>query len=483
MNSLGSPIESRQQAFVIKIQYLIQTMKKIIAALPILLISTFSFSQVPAISNIKDLRDSVAKIVQKEHITGMMLGIATRDSVLFSGGFGYADIAANRKVDEHTLFRMGSVTKMFVSLAIMKLVSEGKLTLNDELAKLAPEVPFKNEWEATAPVRIIHLLEHSTGFDDIKLNRMYSLDTKENTDVEMMMVHKNSMVCRWKPGERQSYSNPNYAILGYLIYKLSGKPYDQYLTETVLTPLGMRNSNFNLRSKLANDVKEYIYKDGQTIQVPSVTLLSGPEGALWSSAADMTKFVQLFLRDGAPLFNKQQIDEIETTHSSLCSDIHLKSTYALGNFLFNIEGKYPWRGHAGLTGTCYSGCYYNRELNIGFVISSNSNNDNTRIEQLIISYFEQHKPSIALKAQELDKEAMQPFLGFYQFDSPRNEISAFVDKLQNLPEVYLRNDKLYLKPLIGEPLELIQVASMTFAFTDANTPSIVLQKIQKEKDA
>jgi CubicO group peptidase (beta-lactamase class C family) len=452
-------------------------MKKSILLLIFLSLSFFSFSQSSKpIESIRELTDSIEKIIQEEHITGLMLGIATSDSVLFSGGFGYADIRIKQKVDEHSLFRLGSVTKMFVSLGIMKLVNEGKLNLMDELAKLAPEVPFKNKWETTNPVRIVHLLEHTSGFDDIKINRMYSPYAKTYTDMEMMLNQQHSMNCRWKPGERQSYSNPNYAILGYIIHKLSGKSYDQYLTETVLKPLGMNRSNFNLSSKIEEDVKEYIYKNGQTIQVPSVALLSGPSGALWSNAEEMTRFLQLFLCNGAPLFNKRTIDEIETTHSPLCAVSHPKTAYSLGNFMFNIDGKYAWRGHAGLTGTCYSGCYYNRKLNIGFVISSNSNNDNARIEDLIISWVERNKPSVPLITQALDKKAIEPFLGFYQFESPRNEMSGFVDRLQNFPRIYLNNDKLYFKPLMGEPKELIQTAPMTFALMGTNTPSILFTK-------
>ena len=155
-------------------------------------------------SNIKNLLISIEEKVRQDHITGLMLGITTKDSVIFSGGFGYADLENRRKVDENTLFRMGSITKMFVSLGIMKLVSEGKLNLNDELKRIVPEVLFQNDWEETNPVRIVHLLEHTSGFDDIKLNAMYSLDTNENKGMDMILAHKNSMVTRWKPGERFS---------------------------------------------------------------------------------------------------------------------------------------------------------------------------------------------------------------------------------------------------------------------------------------
>ena len=396
-------------------------MKNAILILALLSFSIVSFSQkTGSINSIKQLTDSIEVIMKQENITGLMLGITTKDSVIFSGGFGYSDLDAKRRVDENTLFRMGSITKMFVSLGIMKLVSEGKLKLDDELKKIAPEVPFQNKWESTNPVRIVHLLEHTTGFDDIKLNRMYSLDAKENTGIDMMLVHKNSMICRWKPGERFAYSNPNYAILGYIIEKISGKPYNQYLTENILTPLGMMNSNFNLRSKFPQkDVKEYIVKNGKTIQVRSVTLLSGPQGALWSSAEDMVRFLQLFLRKGSPLFTANTIAEIETAHSSLAARSGQKNGYSLGNDnTFFGYSKFPFRGHGGLTGTCFSSCKYNRELGIGFVLASNSNNNNYRVEDLIVSYFEQNIPAKNLPIQSIDKKAMEPFLGRYQFESP-----------------------------------------------------------------
>src|SRR4030095_2341065 len=460
-------------------------MKNSILSLVLLSFTTVSFSQkIESINSIKQLTDSIEAIMKQEHIVGLMLGITTKDSVLFSGGFGYADLDTRRNVNESTLFRMGSITKMFVSIGVMKLVNEGKLKLDDELKKIAPEVPFQNKWEATKPVRLVHLLEHTTGFDDIKLNRMYSLDTKENTGIDMMLVHKNSMICRWKPGERFAYSNPNYAILGYIIEKLSGKPYNQYLTENILIPLGMMNSNFNLRSKHPQqDVKEYIVKNGKTIPVRSVTLLSGPPGALWSNADEMVRFVQLFLRNGDSLFSANTITEIETAHSSLAARSGQKNGYSLGNDnTFFGYSKFPFRGHGGLTGTCFSSLKYNRELGIGFVLASNSNNNNYRIEKLIVSYFEQNILAKDLPIQSIDKKAIEPFLGRYQFESPRNEIRAFSDKLQNAPKIYFKNGKLYFKPLIGEPSELLQTGTMTFAFRGMNMPLICFTKNDQGKN-
>jgi CubicO group peptidase (beta-lactamase class C family) len=146
---------------------------------------------------------------------------------------------------------------------------------------------------------------------------MYTLGENTLTGLNNVLEQKNSLQCRWKPGERFAYSNPNYAVLGYLVEKFSGKPCLEYLEDLILLPLGMMNSNFNTKSGQPGiEKKEYIFQDGKTKAVPSVTLLNGPAGSLWSGADDMLKFIQLFLRNGEPLFSDNLVTEMETVHST-----------------------------------------------------------------------------------------------------------------------------------------------------------------------
>jgi CubicO group peptidase (beta-lactamase class C family) len=451
-------------------------MKHLAALLLALTLSQIVFGQQPSGHpfTLDQLKDSIQVTMKRQHLMGVMVGITTKDSVIFSGGFGFANKEKNISVTGSTLFRMGSITKMFVSLGIMKLVERGQLQLEDKLQTIAPEVPFENEWETTNPVRIVHLLEHTSGFDDIKLNHMYALDTAQRSGKDMMLIHQSSFVCRWKPGERTAYSNPNYAVLGYVIEKISGKPHEAFLKEIILDPLGMRSSNFNLRSKFPeHDVAEYTFKQGAFVRVPSVTLLSGPQGALWSSSDDMVKFLQLFLNDGKGIVQKQTIHEIETPHSSLAARSGLQSAYALGNRIGHLYNKYPYRGHDGITGTCYSSCFYNRDIDIGFVISSNSDHGIWEIEQLVLGYIEQNLPGVKLITQKTDHEKIKPFLGWYQFESPRNEINAFSERLQNFQHVFVEGDDLYMKPLTGNSVKLLQTAALTFTMEGMNSPLIV----------
>jgi len=452
--------------------------KKILLTMVFAIVSTSIFSQKPLPpQSIPQLLDSIKSVMKRDHIAGLMLGMVTKDCILFSGGFGWADVASHRKVTSQTRFRMGSVTKMFVSLAVMKLIEEGKLQLDTKLNEVAPEVPFENPWEDTHPVRIVHLLEHTSGFDDITLNNMYSFDTTAVSGVSMTTLHRHSLVCRWKPGERSAYSNPNYAVLGYIIEKITGEKYDDYLREIILQPIGMTESDFNNGSKFSQkDTKEYIIRHHRPVEVPHVTLLTGPQGALWSCADDMIKFIRMFLCDGKPIVSPETIISIETAHSSLAAKKGLTTGYALGNRNCFIHQKIPFRGHDGLAGTCYSGCYYNRELGVGFAIASNSNKPNYEIENLIVSFFERNEPAKKIQTEKINEKQLASFEGWYQFDSPRNEISGFMDRLQNLQKVSSENGVLYAKPLFQDAVELQPSGNGTFMFANVHIPTILFTR-------
>ncbi len=435
-------------------------MKTYLLLLIFLLSSIISNAQQPGkINSIQELADSIGRIAHKRSIPGLMVSIATRDSVLFSGGFGYADLKNKRAVNSRTLFRLGSITKSFVAIAILKLVEQGKLDLNDRLRDLAPDVPFTNAWETSNPVRIVNLLENTTGFDDFKFNKMYSLDRKQYDSKEMMLQQKASMICRWRPSERYTYCNVNYAILGYIIRKITGKEYDQYLTENILMPLGMGLSNFDSWSRHPDqDTREYSQASGQIKEVPSVTLLPAAAGSLWSCADDMTKFLQLFLQNGRPVLSEESLKRIELPTSSLAARAGLSSGYALGNEDFGIM-----RGHDGILGTCRSSFRYNRELGYGFVLSSNSNGLGN-IENLINDYMSRHgnieRPSQSIKTQPLDKTQITPYLGYYQAEDPRYDLLAFTDRLLLL-KVEIKNDTLQFN-ILGRKHQLLQIKPLVF---------------------
>jgi len=194
-------------------------MKKILFAL--LLFCSIISSQAQTRFTLSALKDSLKKIMDKEHMPGLMIAIVNRDSVIWQGGIGEASIESKTPVDENSLFRIGSTTKTFTALCILKLVEQGKFNLNSKIKDIAPEIPFENKWEADEPVRVINLLEHTAGFDDMHFAAMMNTTGKKISALEEALAHTNAMKSRWKPGTRWSYSNPGYVILGFLIEKYS----------------------------------------------------------------------------------------------------------------------------------------------------------------------------------------------------------------------------------------------------------------------
>ena len=155
-------------------------------------------------NNLEELKDSIGLILKEHNIPGAGIALVHSDSVIWSGGIGLADIEHDIPVEHNTLFRVGSITKTFVALGIMKLVEDGKLSLQDKLSEIIPEIRIENPWESTEPLKLVHLLEHTSGFDDMHFNEFLSPEGKTLTAQEALSINHASRRVRWKPGTRMS---------------------------------------------------------------------------------------------------------------------------------------------------------------------------------------------------------------------------------------------------------------------------------------
>src|SRR5713226_6094390 len=199
----------------------------------------------PHPKTLPELQQAIKGALDKEHVPGAGVALVANGEVLWCGGIGEADITVKRPVTCDTEFRVGSISKTFVALSLLKLQEEGKINLYARLQDVAPEIPFKNRWEATHPVRIVNLLEHTAGFDDMEPSEVYNVrDRYDFPLLDLFKRFKKPQSVRWPPGTRMSYSNPGNAIAGYLIEKTTGKPFDQYIREAFLRPMGLEHADF-----------------------------------------------------------------------------------------------------------------------------------------------------------------------------------------------------------------------------------------------
>lgn len=448
--------------------------KKRLILIPLFLgLFLFKLSAQTSIKTITQLQDTITKILTNEHQSSVMLAVVTKDTVLFSNGFGIANIDTKQKATSQTLFPMASITKTFTALAIMKLVRQGKLSLYDDLSKIAPEIVFTNKWEKTNPVKIIHLLEHTSGFDDLRFNTFWNSDLNI-TELQAVEKCKNSMYCRWRPGEREAYSNIGYNILGYLIEKLSGLKYDVFLKREILLPIGMTNSNFTIPLK-PNSVNAtpYEWSDNKYKQLPFLQMVGKGSGALYSCADDMAKFIKFMINNG-----NAEIEQMEIPESTPAARLGLKTGYGKGIKVDFLNYKFPFYGHDG-AGLGFNSRYaYNRDLKVGFVICCSNPG---LFSDLLIKYL---TDSLQIPKQmhtiSVNIETLKPYEGYYQLKSPRFEIlNKYLEELFHGYHIQLKGDSLHSYGFKRPDQVMLPVTSNIFRKPNENLPSFLFTTNQE----
>lgn len=440
--------------------------------------------QVPSLSNtrIDSMLVELNKAIIESNMPGLMISIVNKDGILYSGGIGYSNLEKKSNVTGQTAFRFASVTKMFTALAIEKLISEGKFKLGDRLKKIAPEIPFENVFEKSNPVKIVHLLEHTAGFEDVQLGRMIAGDGKSISGLKALEFHKHSLMSRWKPGERMSYSNPGYEVLGYLIEKFSGNSVDQYIKKNILLPMDMKNSTILMNGAMMQNLATAYHFDGNGYQVlPQYTLASnGATGNLVSCADDISKYLFNLLNyyQGKPgnIIPKKNAEEMDSIHSSLAAIKGLQTGYALGNAVFANNKKITFRGHEGLGEGFSSWIFYNREQGIAYAIANNSGENNWRISQIIESFITRSIPHVHINLSSENLDRFREFEGYYALANPKNDRWDFLQKIFNGVTVRFADQKIILKNNRGNIDTLVHVRGNLFRIQSEIVPAFIFSK-------
>ena len=178
----------------------------------------------------------LASVARKEKAPGAAVLVSKSGEILFKKGYGMADIGYKIPVSTITKFRIGSITKQFVAAAILKLQEEGRISTADKLSKFIPDFPRSDE------VTVHHLLTHTSGIHSFT-NRPDFLETATvSTTAKRMIDTIKADKYDFSPGEDFEYNNSGFFILGYIIEKVTGKPYEAYLKETFFDPLDMKNT-------------------------------------------------------------------------------------------------------------------------------------------------------------------------------------------------------------------------------------------------
>ncbi|HYU80260.1 MAG TPA: serine hydrolase domain-containing protein [Vicinamibacterales bacterium] len=410
------------------------------------------------------------RVMREAGIPGAGISLVRADGVEWEGGLGLADRDRQTPVTADTHFRVGSISKSFVAIAVMQLYYEDRIELEAPLATLAPEVSIDNQWQDTDPVRVIHLLQHTAGFDDMHFNQIYNLDDSPSIPLlEVLKRGATSRTVRWRPGTRMSYSNPGYAVAGYLIEKQSGEPYEDHIEHNILGPLGMNTSSFRLTTRDQELLAQgYKGASGGPAGFPQIYLR--PAGNLHSSAHEMGRFVRMLLNwgelDGMFVIDPEYLGNMERSSTSIAAEAGLRNTYGSG-IGWNFELPFPVLGHGGsIEGfTCTYG--YSPSRDVGYVILLNSGAPAAvramdQLAALSIRFLKRDVDAPSPPEANVDPRILSSYNGYYEDANPRNQIMWPVQRLITGRTISAEGHRLIMRELTGRRTTLVPVSETTF---------------------
>src|SRR5215218_541369 len=390
------------------------------------------------------LDEELGREMEKHHIAGAAVSVVKDGKLFFAKGYGDADLKKDIPVDpEQTTFRIGSTAKLFTWTTVMQLAEQGKLDLNEDINTY---LDFRIPDTYSQPITLKDLMTHTAGFEDRYYERLAKDPDELEPPREWLMSHMPARVS--PPGDVAAYSSYGAALAGYIVARVSGEPYDHYVQEHILNPLGMvhttARSYTTARSSMSPDIRAhtsvgYVYKDGAFQEFPDTSEIGQstlkladigqpalvPAGDMQASATDMARFMIAQLRDGhhgdantagARILNESTLRQM---HSTLYTpDPRLLGT-AYGFFDFSDNGQRTL-GHSGESDPINSLLLLLPDQNLGVFVVYNSEGGSDLTPQHLgfqRAFFDHYYPTPAVKAIQPPADFAERagrFVGTYQ---------------------------------------------------------------------
>jgi CubicO group peptidase (beta-lactamase class C family) len=267
--------------------------------------------------------------MQKQHIPGVSLLVARAGNIVLAKGYGLANVELQVAVKPETIFQSGSVGKQFTATAIMMLVEQGKISLDDSITKFFPEAP-----PAWKPVTVRQLLSHTAGFTDYPENFDFRKDYSEDDILKIIM----GIPLAYTPGTKWAYSNLGYATLGILIHRVTGQFYGDFLHDRIFQPLGMATTRIISEADIVpNRAAGYRLDHGalKNQEWVSPSLNTTADGSLYFSTLDLSKWDAVLYTE--KLLKKSSFDQMWTV-AKLSNGEPNSGHYGFAWFIDNQNG-------------------------------------------------------------------------------------------------------------------------------------------------
>jgi CubicO group peptidase (beta-lactamase class C family) len=401
-------------------------------------------------------------ITQSDNMMGFSVSMVRKDRVLLSKGYGLAQLPDKAVDPERSLFRIGSVSKLFTYIAAHQLREQGKLDLQKPANDYLPDALKIPADGMQGVVRVQDLLQHTAGFEDIALGHLFVFHPRPVLTLEDYLAKHRPRRVR-EPGTAAVYSNYSVALLGAIVARVSGQRYEDYVEQHIFKPLQMTHSTFRepintegLRESLIGDPKSKASGTADARQIPKnlrpdisdgTNFSNGvfeanafeyigqiaPAGGMSSTASDMAKFAQTLLSDGtlgdAKILSAASLRAMQSNCYTNGKGAHAAadaSTFELNvqpicNGFLTMDFRMPQRtvrgyGHGGATMFFHTAFMTIPELDIAVFVSTNTDEGRKPAAQMANKLLEHLHPEIKHTASTpyaVSKETVAEYAGSY----------------------------------------------------------------------
>jgi CubicO group peptidase (beta-lactamase class C family) len=334
----------------------------------------------------------------ESRVGSLTVGVVFGDELVWTKSYGNADPNRSLPANLDTVYRIGSITKMFTATMMEQLVEAGKVELNDPVEKYFPaanRVPMRSKDDP--PITLLQLATHTSGLSREPADTTTYVTGEPEVWKEILIASLPHVHYEFKPGKRFSYSNVGYAVLGAALEQAGGSPYLEYLPKHIFLPLGMTHTSLVLTPQ----VQSHLAKGYQTNLVGSASSAESdlenrtgrgykvPNGAIYTTVGDLAKFASFLMGKGpADVLAPARLLLYEDQYVvSTGAPVHLKMTilgpalqvrgidgYGLGIMSIRRRG-YTATGHNGAVSGFSAGLYMNRAAGVAVIVLSSANGD------------------------------------------------------------------------------------------------------------
>ncbi len=383
---------------------------------------------------IEKLSDAIEYEIKDKNLNAISIAIIKQNDFFWAAGFGFIDKEKKIKADENTIYRVGSVSKLFTDIAIMKKRESGDididLPIQNYLPKFNPENIYNDE-----PITLRQLMSHRAGILREPAYGNYFSDNETSLKKTVESVNNSSLI--HPPGTITKYSNAGIAVVGYTLEKVFQKPYIEFMQENILTPLGMNDSSFKFKNSMSLNLAEatmWSY-DGRSFKAPRFELGMVPAGSLYSSVTDLAKFVNMIFSDGSingkKFVHPNTLTEMFTPQFTTSK----MNGYGIG-FRISKHNSYKMISHGGAIYGYSTQLSALPEPKIGVVVASSvdiSNSITRKISSYTLDLLIAKEKRLALpeyvKTKPIEKEIQENLIGHYENEANRITIKKIEKKI------------------------------------------------------